>query len=199
MCEMAAGCANRCVCLCVLIGTGLEYAKIGLSGYEKTPRRIRHLSLSQVSHLMAESIVTVDRLTVQQANKILDHRAMRVQLSLLMGLPGFMDMALDVLHDNLKLVLPQNDEEVRSAALATGKCNSVQSQMIMVALQDYRKECVTMRTYGLALICRQLAGQVSTGVRHMMTARLRDDFHTLGAEVVYRLLLMSLSGVTVNE
>ena len=118
---MAAGGANKCVCLSVLIGTGLEYAKLGLSGYEKMPRQIRHLSLSQVSKLMADSIVSVNRLTVQQANELLGHRAMRVQLNLLMGLPGFMDMALDVLHGSLKTGVPQNDAEFRSEALAISK------------------------------------------------------------------------------
>ena len=71
--------------------------------------------------------------------------------------------------------------------------------MIMVALQDYGNERAIKIMYGQALICRQLAGQVSTGVRHKIRARLKDDFRALGAEVVYRLLLMSLSGVTVNE
>jgi hypothetical protein len=47
--------------------------------------------------------------------------------------------------------------------------------------------------------CRQLAGQVSTGVRDKIRSRLKDDFRALGAEVVFRLLLMSLSGVTINE
>ncbi len=84
-------------------------------------RQIRHLSLAQVSNLMADSIAKVNRLTVQQANDLLGHRAMRVQLNLLMGLPGFMDMALGVLHASLKTGLPQNDQEFRSAAFAIGK------------------------------------------------------------------------------
>ncbi|KAL0029904.1 hypothetical protein WJX77_006658 [Trebouxia sp. C0004] len=97
------------VCLSVLIGTGLEYAKIGLSGYEKTYKQICHLTLSQVSELMADSIAKANRLTVLQANIVLGHRVMRLQLNLLMGLPGFMDMALDVLHTNLETGVPQND------------------------------------------------------------------------------------------
>jgi ABC-type transporter lipoprotein component MlaA len=96
-------------------------AKLGLSGYQKMSRQIRHLSLAQVSNLMADSIAKVNRLTVQQANDLLGHRAMRVQLNLLMGLPGFMDMALGVLHASLKTGLPQNDQEFRSAAFAIGK------------------------------------------------------------------------------
>ncbi len=119
-CDMAAGGAERCVCLSVLIGTGLEYAKIRFPGYEKTSRQICHLTLSQVSDLMAASIAKENRLTVSQANDVLGHRVMRLQLKLLMGLPGFMDMALDVLHDNLETSVPQNDEEFRSAAFAIG-------------------------------------------------------------------------------
>ena len=119
-CDMAAGGAERCVCLSVLIGTGLECAKIGLSGYEKTSRQICHLTLSQVSNLMADSIARTNRLTVPQANNVLGHRVMRLQLNLLMGLPGFIDMALDVLHTNLKTGVPQNDGEFRSAAFAIG-------------------------------------------------------------------------------
>ncbi len=99
--------------------------------------------------------------------------------------------------------------------------------MIIVALQDYRHKCAAKSniwskterqnlsyTYlahheleSMVIIimiitlwfCRQLAGQVSTGVRDKIRARLKDDFRALGAEVVFRLLLMSLSGVTVNE
>ncbi|KAL0047778.1 hypothetical protein WJX82_011660 [Trebouxia sp. C0006] len=155
---MISGGAERCVCLSVLIGTGLECAKIGLSGYEKTSRQICHLTLSQVSDLMADSIARTNRLTVPQANNVLGHRVMRLQLNLLMGLPGFMDMALDVLHTNLKTGVPQNDGEFR-----------------------------------------QLAGQVSIGLRDKIRTRVKDDFWALGAEVVFRLLLMSLSGVTVSE
>ncbi len=92
---MTAGGAERCVCLSVLIGTGLEYAKLGLSGYEMTSRQICHLTLSQVSDLMTASIAKENRLTVLQANAILGHRVMGLQLNLLMGLPGF--MALDVM------------------------------------------------------------------------------------------------------
>ena len=117
---MAAGGAERRACLSVLIGTGLEYAKIGLSGYEKTSRQICHLTLSNISDLMAASIAKESRLTVLQANDVLGHGVMRLQLNLLMGLPGFMDMALDVLHDNLETGVPQNDEEFRSAAFAIG-------------------------------------------------------------------------------
>ncbi len=119
--EMAAGGAERCVCLSVLIGTGLEYAKLGLSGYEKTSRQICHLTPSQVTDLMADSIANFNRLAVPQANDLLGHRVMRLQLNLLMGLPGFMDMALKVLHTNLKTGVPQNDEEFRSAAFPIGK------------------------------------------------------------------------------
>ena len=53
--EMAAGGAERCVCLSVLIGTGLKYAKLGLSGNEKTSRQPM-CHLLQVSDLMANSI-----------------------------------------------------------------------------------------------------------------------------------------------
>ncbi|KAL0019737.1 hypothetical protein WJX77_008046 [Trebouxia sp. C0004] len=155
---MISGGAERCVCLSVLIGTGLEYAKLGLSGYEKTSRQICHLTLSQVSDLMADSIANANRLTVRQANNVLCNTVMRLQLNLLMGLPGFMDMALDVLHTNLETSVPQNDEEFR-----------------------------------------QLAGQVSIGLRDKIRTRLKDDFRALGAEVVFWLLLMSLSGLTVNE
>ncbi len=35
-------------------------------------------------------------------------------------------------------------------------------------------------------------------MRDKIRAKLKDDFQALGAEVVFRLLLMSLSGVTVN-
>jgi len=90
---------------------------------------------------MADSIAKVNRLTVQQANDLLGHRAMRVQLNLLMGLPGFMDMALGVLHASLKTGLPQNDQEFRSAAFAIGKWHPVQLQTIVVALQEYRHKC----------------------------------------------------------
>lgn len=116
----AAGGAERCVCLPVLIGTGLEYAKLGLSGYEQTSTQIYRLTLSQVSDLMADSIAKGNRLTLRQANNILTNRVMRLQLNLLMGLPGFMDMALDVLHTNLETSVPQNDEDFRSAAFANG-------------------------------------------------------------------------------
>ncbi|DBB01187.1 TPA: hypothetical protein ACH3X1_001069 [Trebouxia sp. C0004] len=146
-----SGGADGCVCLS---GTGLEYAKLGLSGYEKTSRQICHLTLSPVSDLMADSIAKVNRLTVPQTNNVLGHRVMRLQLTLLMGLPGFMDMALDVLHTNLETGVPQNDEEFR-----------------------------------------QLAGQVSIGLRDEFRTRSKDDFRALGAEVVFRLLLMSLSGL----
>lgn len=118
---MAAGGANKCACLTVLTGTGLEYARSALSRYEQTSRQIHHLTLSQVSNLMADSIAKVNRLTIQQAKDLLGHGAMRVQLNLLMGLPGFMDMTLDVLHASLKTGLPQNDQESRSAAFAIGK------------------------------------------------------------------------------
>ncbi|DBA96132.1 TPA: hypothetical protein ACH3X1_015618 [Trebouxia sp. C0004] len=117
---MISGGAERCVCLSVLIGTGLEYAKLGLSGYEKTSRQICHLTLSQVSDLMADSIANANRLTVRQANNVLCNTVMRLQLNLLMGLPGFMDMALDVLHTNLETSVPQNDEEFRSTLISTG-------------------------------------------------------------------------------
>ncbi|KAL3145847.1 hypothetical protein ABBQ38_015218 [Trebouxia sp. C0009 RCD-2024] len=110
---MISGGAERCVCLPVLIGTGLEYAKLGLSGYEQTSTQIYRLTLSQVSDLMADSIAKGNRLTLRQANNILTNRVMRLQLNLLMGLPGFMDMALDVLHTNLETSVPQNDEDFR--------------------------------------------------------------------------------------
>jgi len=74
---------------------------------------------------MAASIAKENRLTVSQANDVLGHRVMRLQLKLLMGLPGFMDMALDVLHDNLETSVPQNDEEFRSAAFAIGNWHSL--------------------------------------------------------------------------
>lgn len=117
---MAAGGGKGCVCLTVLIGTGLEYAQIGMSGYEKVYRHVCHLSQSQVSDLMADSVAKVNRLTVVKANSILSHRVMKVQLNLLMGLPGFMDMALDVLHTKLRSGSPQTEKEVRSAAFAIG-------------------------------------------------------------------------------
>ena len=37
-----------------------------------------------------------------------------------------------------------------------------------------------------------------TGVRDKIRTRLKDDFRALGADVLFRLLLLSLSGVTVN-
>ena len=49
------------------------------------------------------------------------------------------------------------------------------------------------------MVCRQLAGQVSTGLRDQIRTRLKEEFQALGAQMVLRLLLMSLSGVTVNE
>ena len=140
---MAAGGADKCVCLTILIGTGLEYARSALSRYEQTSRQIHHLSLSQVSSVMADSIAKVNRLPIQQAKDLLGHGDMRVQLKLLMGLPGFMDMALDVLHASLETGVPQSEQECRSAACAIGKGHPVQLQVIIVASQDYRLECAT--------------------------------------------------------
>ena len=140
---MAAGGANKCACLTVLTGTGLEYARSALSRYEVTSRQIHYLSLSQVSNVMADSIAKVNRLPIQQAKDLLGHRDMRVQLNLLMGLPGFMDTALDVLHASLETGLPQSEHECRSAACAIGKGHPVQLQVIVVALQDHRLECAT--------------------------------------------------------
>ena len=90
-CEMAAGGAERCVCLSVLIGTGLEHARSGLYGYEQTSRHICRLTLLQVSDLMVDSIAKANKLTVAQANNLLGHRLVRLRLNLLMGLPGFVD------------------------------------------------------------------------------------------------------------
>ncbi len=152
--EMAAGGAERCVCLSVLIGTGLEYAKLGLSGYEKTSRQICHLTPSQVTDLMAHSIANFNRLTVLQANNLLDHRVMRLQLNLLMGLPGFMHMALKVLHTNLKTGLPRTDEEFRSAA--DTQCCSKQSLLPFwttdTAFLDYNTNMLEKSTYGQTII-----------------------------------------------
>ena len=43
------------------------------------------------------------------------------------------------------------------------------------------------------------AGQVSVGMRDRIRTRLSDEFWALGTDVVFRLLLLSLSGVTVSE
>ncbi len=145
---MAAGGDEKYVGLSVLIGTGLEYARIGMSGYEKKSRPIFHLSLPQVSELMADAIVCVNSLTHQQAKDLLCHDAMRVQLNLLMGLPGFMDMALDVLHANLKNGYPQNDQDIRSAAFAIIKGYPAHFQAIIVAFisQEQTHEYVSIQS-----------------------------------------------------
>lgn len=102
--------------MCVLIGTGLAYASIGMAGGASLPRHISRLTTPQVSELMASALVDANGLTSEQANDLLGHSAMGVQLNLLMGLPGFMDMAVKVLSAKLKTgVDPQNDLDIRSA------------------------------------------------------------------------------------
>ena len=88
--------------MCVLIGTGLEYASIGMAGYASRPMHIARLTTPQVSELMANALVNTHGLTTEQATDLLGHDAMRVQLGLLMGLPGFMDIALSTLHAKVK-------------------------------------------------------------------------------------------------
>lgn len=41
----------------VLMGTGLEYVKLGLSGYIKYQRRVELLTFEQMSLLMRDAIV----------------------------------------------------------------------------------------------------------------------------------------------
>lgn len=114
----AAGGAERCAGLCVLIGTGLAYASIGMAGGASLHRQISSLTTPQVCELMASALRDANGLTSEQANDLLGHNAVGAQLSLLMGLPGFMDMALKVLSAKLKIgVDPQKDLDIRSAGL----------------------------------------------------------------------------------
>lgn len=119
-CGLAAGGAEKCAGLCVLIGTGLQSASMGMAGYATKPMQISRLTAPQVSRLMTSALVSAnDGLTSQQADDILGHDSMRVQLKLLMGLPGFMDTGLQVLCTKLKNgSVPQNDLDIRSAGFA---------------------------------------------------------------------------------
>ncbi|KAL3148758.1 hypothetical protein ABBQ38_014169 [Trebouxia sp. C0009 RCD-2024] len=115
--------------LVVLIGTGLEFGKFGLTGYRKIARTVNILTDDQVELLMKTDILSQHRLSPEDVGAFLKHPLMRAQIRMLMGLPSFMLMALDFLLAHLS-TLPGTEEEVRQLA-----CNVMQGLRLGITVQ----------------------------------------------------------------
>ena len=99
----------------VLIGTGLECAKLGLSGYIKLERHVKLLEFEQVSLLMRDYIVRLKPLDEEDVDIFLRHPAIRGQLKMLMGTPGLLHTASLALRSLIREGVPSTDEEIRCA------------------------------------------------------------------------------------
>ncbi|KAL3150993.1 hypothetical protein ABBQ38_012866 [Trebouxia sp. C0009 RCD-2024] len=99
----------------VLIGTGLEFGKTGLRGYRKIARTVNILTDDQVELLMKTDILSRHMLSPEDVDTFLKHPLMRAQIRMLMGLPSFMLMALNLLLTHLA-TLPGTEEEIRQLA-----------------------------------------------------------------------------------
>lgn len=85
----------------VIIGTGLEYLKWGMSGYVKMKRHPKLLEYEQVASLMCDDIVDQRSFMRTDVQTFLRHPAICGQIQMLMGIPGFMESALQTLHHHL--------------------------------------------------------------------------------------------------
>ena len=90
-----AGVANPVLKVVVLIGAGLQYGRWGLSGFTKNLRTVNVLTFEQVVSLMKADIVSKRSLKPEDVDAFLRHPLMSAQMKMLMGLPGFVVMALD--------------------------------------------------------------------------------------------------------
>ena len=107
----------------VLIGTGLECAKLGLSGYIKLERHVKLLEDEQVSLLIRDDIVRLENVNKEDLDTFLRHPAIRGQLKMLMGTPGFMHTSSSALNCLLWNGVPTNDHDVRCAVNSSHSCN----------------------------------------------------------------------------
>lgn len=92
-------------------GTGLKNAGIGLSRYKQLPRTINRLSNDQVTKLLVYELSSNTARSVQSLTTLFQHPIMATQLSLLAGLPGFLDMAARFLTPALRQSFPGSGEE----------------------------------------------------------------------------------------
>lgn len=109
----------------VIIGTGLQYLKWGMSGYVKIERHIKLLEFEQVASLMCDDIVNQRSFERNDVETFLRHPAICGQIQMLMGIPGFMETALEALHQHFWNGVPRNDEEIRSALNLQPQCCNV--------------------------------------------------------------------------
>lgn len=180
----------------VLIGSGVEHVRQGMSGYMRFARHIELLTCEQVSSLMSAAIVRHHGLKTEHVDTFLRHPAVQGQIRMLMGLPGFMHMALEALYPLLHN-FPSTDKEIRFA-LAPSRTAT------LLLVHSYGiSPCIPLcSTLSIAsqscCVCRQVAGAMSQEVRSSLKHKLLYDMQQLGAHFVYRLLLLSLSGVKIR-
>lgn len=93
------------------MGTGLQNAEIGLSHHRQLSRTVNRLSLEQVTSLLIGDLSSKRAASVQSLTTLFQHPIMATQLSLLAGLPGFLDMAARFLTPALRQSFPGSGEE----------------------------------------------------------------------------------------
>ncbi len=103
--------SSRYVGICVLMGTGLQDAGIGLPHYRQLSRTINFLSIEEVTKLLINELSRKTAESVQSLTTLFQYPIMATQLRLLRGLPGFLDMATQFLTAALLQSFPGSSEE----------------------------------------------------------------------------------------
>ena len=93
------------------MGTRLQNAEIGLSHYRQLSRTVNRLSLEQITSLLIGDLSSKRAASVQSLTTLFQYPIMATQLRLLVGLPGFLDMAAGCLGTVLRQSFPASREE----------------------------------------------------------------------------------------
>ncbi len=93
------------------MGTGLQNAGVGLSHYRQLSRTINRLSTEQVTNLLIDVLSSKTAGSMQSLTTLFQYPIMATQLRLLVGLPGFLDMAAQFLTAALRQSFPGSMEE----------------------------------------------------------------------------------------
>ena len=112
--QVCCGCSvgsGKYIGTCVLMGTGLQNAEIGLLHYRQFSRTINRLSPEQVTNLLIDELPSETAGSVQSLTTLFQCPLMATHLRSLAGLPGFLDMAARFLRPALRQSFPASKEE----------------------------------------------------------------------------------------